>query len=76
MIFILLTIVFLVLRVMPGDPVSAMLGDHAPERVIQEKKEELGLNKPIIVQYFDYLGQLARFDLGESMVLKQKVSDP
>lgn len=76
MVFILLTIVFLVLRVMPGDPVSAMLGDHAPERVIEQKKEELGLNKPIIAQYFDYLGQLAHFDLGESMVLKQKVSDP
>ncbi len=76
MIFILLTIVFLVLRVMPGDPVSAMLGAHAPERVIEEKKEELGLNKPIAVQYFNYLVQIAHFDLGESMVLKQKVSEP
>ncbi|RKX90233.1 MAG: ABC transporter permease [Spirochaetes bacterium] len=76
MLFILLTIVFLVLRVMPGDPVSAMLGAHAPERVIEEKKEELGLNKPILVQYVNYLGQLARFDLGNSMVLKQRVSAP
>ncbi len=76
MLFILLTIVFLVLRVMPGDPVSAMLGAHAPERVIEEKKEELGLNKPIFIQYVNYLGQLARFDLGNSMVLKQRVSDP
>jgi peptide/nickel transport system permease protein len=73
MILILLTIVFLVLRVMPGDPVSALLGGHAPERVIEEKRETLGLNKPIIVQYFEYLGQLISFDLGESMVRKQTV---
>ena len=76
MLFILLSIVFVVLRVMPGDPVSAMLGGHAPERVIEEKREELGLNRPIIVQYFDYLGDLVRFDLGESMIFKQKVSQP
>ncbi|MEW5818172.1 MAG: ABC transporter permease [Spirochaetota bacterium] len=76
MLFILLSFVFVVLRIMPGDPVSAMLGAHAPERVIEEKKELLGLNKPIIVQYFDYLGQLIRFDLGESMIFKQKVTEP
>src|SRR5271157_1295245 len=74
MVFIMLTIVFVVLRVMPGDPVSAMLGDRAPLRVIEQKKQELGLNKPITLQYLDYLGQLARLDLGDSMIFKQKVS--
>lgn len=73
MVFILLTIVFVVLRVMPGDPVSALLGAHAPQRVIDQKKEELGLNKPLYVQYANYIGQIARFDLGNSMVLKQTV---
>jgi peptide/nickel transport system permease protein len=76
MIFIMLTLVFVVLRVMPGDPVSAMLGAHAPQRVIDQKKEALGLNKPIAVQYINYLGQLARLDLGDSMIFKQKVSQP
>jgi peptide/nickel transport system permease protein len=76
MVLILLTLVFVVLRVMPGDPVSAMLGGHAPERVIQEKKEELGLNRPLIVQYFEYLGQLIRLDLGNSMIYNQKVTQP
>lgn len=76
MVFILLTLVFVVLRIMPGDPVSAMLGAHAPERVIEQKKEELGLNRPIVVQYFAYMGQLMRFDLGESMIFKQKVTRP
>jgi len=76
MVFILLTLVFVVLRIMPGDPVSAMLGAHAPEKVIEQKKEELGLNKPIFIQYLDYLGQIGRLDLGDSMIMKQRVSEP
>ncbi|MGD2272131.1 MAG: ABC transporter permease [Desulfobacterales bacterium] len=74
MVFILLSIVFVVLRVMPGDPVSSLLGGHAPEHVIQQKKEALGLNRPMVIQYLDYLWQICRFDFGESMVFKQRVS--
>jgi len=74
MVFILLSIVFVVLRIMPGDPVSSMLGGHAPEKVIEQKKEELGLNRPIAIQYLDYLWQVCRLDLGESMVFKQRVT--
>ena len=76
MIFILLTIVFFVLRIMPGDPVSAMLGGHAPDKVIEQKKEELGLNRPIVVQYFSYLWQICQLDLGNSMIFKQPVMQP
>ncbi|MEE9418397.1 MAG: ABC transporter permease [Desulfatiglandaceae bacterium] len=74
MVFILLSIVFVVLRIMPGDPVGSMLGGHAPERVIEQKKEELGLNRPMAIQYLDYLWQICRLDLGESMVFKQRVT--
>jgi len=74
MVFILLTIVFLVLRIMPGDPVSTMLGGHAPEKVIQQKKAELGLDRPIAIQYLDYLWQVCRLDLGDSMVFKERVT--
>ena len=66
MLFILLSVVFLVVRIMPGNPVGAMLGGHAPEKVIEAKKEELGLNRPLIVQYGSYLLQIGRLDLGES----------
>ena len=76
MLFIMLTLVFVVLRIMPGDPISSMLGGHAPEKVIEQKKHELGLDKPIAVQYLAYLGQLLRLDLGDSMIFKQKVSQP
>ncbi len=73
MVFILLSIVFIVLRVMPGDPVSAMLGGHAPEHVIEQKRHELGLDQPLIVQYGKYLWQISHLDLGDSMVFKERV---
>ncbi|MDY7026719.1 MAG: ABC transporter permease [Spirochaetota bacterium] len=76
MLFILLSLVFFVLRVMPGDPVKAMLGAHAPPEVIEQKRQDLGLDKPMGVQYVEYIGQLARFDLGDSMIYKQRVSQP
>lgn len=75
MLFILLTIVFVVVRIMPGDPVSAMLGGHAPQKVIDQKKEQLGLNRPLVVQYGAYLWQICRLDLGESMIFKENVQD-
>jgi peptide/nickel transport system permease protein len=73
MLLILLSIVFVVLRVMPGDPVSAMLGGHAPQSVIDAKRQELGLNRPLIVQYGQYLMQIAHLDLGNSMIFHQRV---
>jgi len=76
MLLILLTLVFVVLRVLPGDPISAMLGQHAPLSLVAEKKHEFGLDKPIWVQYGDYLLQLARFDLGHSMTQNQQVITP
>lgn len=75
MLFILLSIVFVVIRVMPGDPVSSMLGGHAPDSVIEAKKEALGLNRPLIVQYGDYLLQICRLDLGNSMIFNEAVID-
>ena len=75
MVFILLSIVFVVIRIMPGDPVSSMLGGHAPEKVIEQKKEELGLNHPLIVQYGNYLLQIMQLDLGKSMIFNQQVID-
>jgi len=76
MLLILLSLAFFILRVMPGDPVKSVLGAHAPPEVIEKKRIELGLDKPMVNQYFDYLGSLARFDLGKSMIYEQRVSTP
>jgi len=68
MIIILLSIIFLVLRVMPGDPVLAMLGDKAPMQQVEAMRHQLGLDRPLYVQFLDYVSNLARGDLGNSLI--------
>ncbi len=68
MLFILITVVFLLLRVIPGNPVQAMLGGkNVSKELIQEKQRELGFDKPIYQQYYDYLSGIFRGDFGESL---------
>jgi peptide/nickel transport system permease protein len=76
MLLILLTVVFLVMRAIPGDPVSASMGDHDPAGTVAAKKHELGLDKPIWQQYLDYLGNLAHGNLGRSMIQEENVTVP
>jgi len=71
MILILLTVVFLVMRV-AGDPVSAMLGAHAPKEQIEKMKEKLGLNAPLHIQFLDYLWKILHLDLGRSLIWGQR----
>ncbi|MCL6579994.1 MAG: ABC transporter permease [Firmicutes bacterium] len=75
MVFILLTLVFVLLRVAPGDPAAAMLGAHASIEVIEELRQQMGLNDPIFVQYVRYLADVARGDLGVSFRFKVPVWD-
>jgi len=71
MVFILLSIVFLIMRV-AGDPVSAILGGHAPQEQIEQIREQLGLNKPPIFQFSDYIWQLLHGNLGQSLIWGQR----
>ena len=75
MLFILLTVIFFILRIMPGDPVLAVLGGKAPKEVIDRLRHELGLDKPIIVQFGDYLLNLFKGDLGKSTFTQRPVWD-
>ena len=68
MLLILLTLVFVLLRIAPGDPVLAMLGPKAPPERIDELREAHGLNRPLPLQYLTYLGGILRIDLGKSML--------
>ncbi len=67
MLFILLTVVFLMLRLMPGDPVLAMLGGRnvSPE-LIEQRRKEWGLDKPLHIQYLNYLSRVVHLDFGRS----------
>jgi peptide/nickel transport system permease protein len=67
MIFILLTMVFVVMRVLPGDPVLLHFEKNAPPAAIAQMRHVLGLDKPIWAQYFDYIWGLFHGDLGKSM---------
>ena len=75
MIFILLTLVFLLMRVAPGDPITASLGGRVPPEVVNEIKEDLGFNEPIYVQYRDYIFDIARADFGETITDRRSISD-
>lgn len=75
MFFILLLLIFFVLRILPGDPVMSMLGGKAPMSVIEQKRHELGYDKPILEQFFIYVGGLFRGDLGRSALTKRPIAD-
>jgi ABC-type dipeptide/oligopeptide/nickel transport system permease component len=69
------TLVFLVVRVIPGDPAQSALGDYASEEAVEALRERMGLNKPLYVQYFEFLGNLLRGDFGVSLINGQPISD-
>lgn len=71
------TLAFLAFRVIPGDPVSVMLGPQAQvsEAVKDSIRAELGLDRPPLEQYVSFIGRLARGDLGESYQLRLPVTE-
>ena len=71
----LTAITFTIGRVMPADPVLAIVGDRASQEVYDQVFLQLGLDKPIYVQYFKYIGQLLQGDLGTSVMTGQPVAD-
>jgi peptide/nickel transport system permease protein len=66
-------VVFVVARTLPGDPARAALGDDAPAEAIAAYRTELGLDEPLVVQYAGFLRDLARGDLGVSIISRRPV---
>jgi peptide/nickel transport system permease protein len=66
-------VAFSMLRLIPGDPATVMLGEHATSEQIEDFRERMGLNDPIYVQYLRYLQSVLRGDLGRSSVTKELV---
>lgn len=69
------SLVFLLIHLVPGDPVSVMLGDWASPADEQALRHQLGLDQPLWQQYIHYFMGLLRFDLGTSLFFQQPVSD-
>jgi peptide/nickel transport system permease protein len=73
-VLIVATVVFLLLRMAPGDPARVIAGDMASEETIAQIRTNLGLDRPLPAQYAIAMGSLARGDLGTSIVSKQPVA--
>jgi peptide/nickel transport system permease protein len=67
--------VFLLLHLVPGDPARAMLGPRAPEAAVEELRERWGLNEPLPAQFGQFVGRLARGDLGVSLSYRVPVEE-
>jgi ABC-type dipeptide/oligopeptide/nickel transport system permease component len=68
-----LTLVFVIVRIVPGDPAIVILGDQATPASIAALHEKLGLNKPILTQYVEFLAQSLSGDFGRSMVTGRSI---
>jgi peptide/nickel transport system permease protein len=71
--FLVVTIVFVIVRVTPGDPAAVMLGPDATPQDVADLRARLGLDQPILLQYVSYIGQLLKGDLGQSIFLNMPV---
>ncbi|MGH3356147.1 MAG: ABC transporter permease [Nocardioidaceae bacterium] len=67
MVWILLTMVFLLMRVAPGDPIAATLGGQLTQEALDERRAAMGLDRPLLTQYLEYLGGVVRGDLGQTI---------
>ena len=65
---VVLTVVFILVRVAPGDPARAILGDYASQEAVEALRRRMGLDKPLWQQYIEFLGGLLRGDLGRSLI--------
>jgi len=71
--FAVLTLVFLLVRIVPGDPAQVILGDQASREAIDAMRARLGLDRPVWQQYLTFLGGAVRGDWGVSMVTGRPV---
>ncbi len=67
MVLILITLVFFIMRVLPGDPIRSQLGPKVSEEQAQVLRERLGLNRPIMTQYFDFIMDMLTFNFGTAL---------
>jgi len=69
------TFVFFLIRIVPGGPAVAALGSYATEESIRQLEKQMGLDKPILVQYGIFLKDLCRGDLGKSLITNKPISE-
>ena len=73
--FISSVVVFLIIRMVPGDPARMLVGFDAPQEEVEAVRQSLGLDQPLPLQYVRWLGQVVQGDLGVSLINKFPVGD-
>jgi peptide/nickel transport system permease protein len=72
-VLLVLTLVFLAMRVLPGDPAVAALGDNATPGQLAQFREQMGLNQPLPVQYASFVWHMVRLDFGRSYITNESI---
>lgn len=70
-----LTVIFVIVRVAPGDPATAALGDYASQEAVERLRERMGLDAPLWLQYVRFLRDLLQGDLGKSLITGKSVNE-
>ena len=73
-IWVMVTVVFFAMHLLPGDPAIAILGEYASAEALENLRKELGLDQPLIFQYLEFLWDMVRGDLGNSLSNNKPVS--
>jgi peptide/nickel transport system permease protein len=68
-------LIFFWIRALPGDPASSLLGERATPALVKQYKDRYGLNRPLPVQYWDYLKVTAQGDLGVSIISRRPITE-
>jgi peptide/nickel transport system permease protein len=68
-------VIFSMVRILPGDPAFLILGDRATDQKAAELREQLGLNRPVLEQYWMFVSGFVRGDMGQSLLYRQPVGD-
>jgi len=72
--FGVIVVIFMISHIIPGDPARLMAGPRATEEIVQKIREEHGLDKPLHVQFYLYISDLVRGDLGQSILTRRPVT--
>ena len=72
---ILLALTFLMIHLVPGDPVRAALGPTAPQELVEARQQALGLDKPLSTQFVTYARQVLTGDMGTSLITGEPITD-
>ncbi|WP_392342181.1 ABC transporter permease (plasmid) [Phaeobacter sp. BS52] len=73
--FLVMIIIFLLVRLLPGDPAIAIAGDRASDADLAAIRERLGLNQPLVIQFWQFLSNTVQGDLGRSILMRAPVLD-